>query len=596
MCRIAGIANKNLPLPAIEQMVTKMCNLQQHGGPDDAGIYTCAENNLVLGHRRLALLDLSASGHQPMTYCNRYVISFNGEIYNFPELKNELIKTGMAFRTQCDTEVILAAFARWNTQSFAKLKGMFAFALFDTVEKDLYLVRDSSGIKPLYYSATETSIEFASEIRAFAALENKNENKIWPVLQLAYGHIPEPSTTLQDVKPLHKGCFYKYNLSTGAESYQSFNHYSYSDCINDTLCAKASIKNSLHLAVGRHLLSDAPIGVFLSGGVDSGIVTTVASDYQSKHLKTLSLYFNEAQFSEKEYQDSIIAQIQCKHYQHLLTENEFGESFPAILNAMDMPSCDGVNTWFISKYAKQQGLKAVLSGIGGDELFGGYPSFNRLSIATRLQRLPSRILLEAKQSADKRANRLSYLYLEGIKGLYLFLRGQFIPRQIAAQLGMSEKQVWSILEEHPVLPSLSKLLCKNKASWMELNMYMQNQLLRDADVMSMAHGVEIRVPFLDDEVIKTALSISSDIKYKGIIPKQVLIDAFKNQLPETVWNRKKMGFSLPFNEWMRESIFIKDIMENKNATARNNYKKFREGKLHWSHLMSLIILQTRRVN
>ena len=212
-------------------MVTQMCDLQKHGGPDDAGIYSCPESNLVLGNRRLALIDLSPSGHQPMIYQDRYVISFNGEIYNFHSLKNELIQAGRHFHTQSDTEVILAAFAQWNTQSFAKLSGMFAFALYDTVEKNLYLVRDPSGIKPLYYAATSSSIEFASEIRAFTAVENKKENTHWPVFQLAYGHIPEPITTLQDVKPLHKGCFYKFNLSTGVNSLQSFTHYSYSDTL-----------------------------------------------------------------------------------------------------------------------------------------------------------------------------------------------------------------------------------------------------------------------------------------------------------------------------------------------------------------------------
>jgi asparagine synthase (glutamine-hydrolysing) len=596
LCRIAGIANKSLPLPAIEAMVTQMCNLQKHGGPDDSGMYSCSESNLVLGHRRLALIDLSAAGHQPMIYNERYIISFNGEIYNFHELKKELIQTGMAFHTQCDTEVILAAFAQWNTQSFARLKGMFAFALYDTIEKDLYLVRDPSGIKPLYYFVTHTSIEFASEIKAFAALGNKKENTNWPVLQLAYGHIPEPVTTLQDVRPLHKGCFYKYNLAAGTGSYQSFTHYSYSNTISDTASAELAIQNSLHRAVGRHLLSDAPIGVFLSGGIDSGTITTLAADYQHEHLNTLSLYFNEAQFSEKKYQDSIIDRVKCKYYQHLLIEREFHESFPSILEAMDMPSCDGLNTWFISKYAKEHGLKAVLSGIGGDELFGGYPSFNRVKYACQLQQLPAAMLLRSKQSANKKINRLTYLSLEGIKGLYLFLRGHYIPKQIARQLGATEKQVWATLEEHPVLPLLSPLVPKNKASWMELNMYMQNQLLRDADVMSMAHGVEIRVPFLDDEVIKTGLSIAAGVKYKGAIPKQVLINAFKNKLPEEVWNRKKMGFSLPFTQWLGENAFVKDTMEKGNLNSRNNYKKFVEGKLHWSHLMSLIILQTRGIS
>ncbi|MGH2565070.1 MAG: asparagine synthase (glutamine-hydrolyzing), partial [Ginsengibacter sp.] len=434
------------------------------------------------------------------------------------------------------TEVILAAFAQWNTQSFTRLSGMFAFALYDTIEKDLYLVRDPSGIKPLYYAATNTSIEFASEIRAFNVLE-KQENKHWPVYQLAYGHIPEPVTTLQDVKPLHKGCFYKYNLSTGAASLQSFTHYSYSNTIYNKVDSVNAIKSSLEKAVDRHLLSDAPIGVFLSGGIDSGIITTLASGYQQEYLKTLSLYFNEAQFSERKFQDSIIEKLKCQYYQHLLSESEFQQSFPEILQAMDMPSCDGVNTWFISKYAKVHGLKAVLSGIGGDELFGGYPSFGRIFIAGQLQKMPGVLLKINGHSRRKKLNRLPYLSMEGIKGLYLFLRGQFIPLQIAKQLGATEKETWSILRDSPVLPELPTLAAKNEASWMELNMYMQNQLLRDADVMSMAHGVEIRVPFLDDEVIKTVLSIDPAIKYEGALPKQVLINVFKEKLPEMVWNR-----------------------------------------------------------
>ncbi len=596
MCRIAGIVNKTLPLSAVENIVKEMCDLQKHGGPDDEGLYTCVEHNLVLGHRRLALIDLSAAGHQPMIYQNRYVISFNGEIYNFPELKNELIQMGTQFQTHSDTEVIMAAFAQWNTQSFAKLSGMFAFALYDTLEKNLYLVRDASGIKPLYYSVADGTIEFASEIRAFNATGDKKENKQWPVFQLAYGFIPEPVTTLQNVKPLHKGCFYKLNLSTGVDSLQSFAHYSYSDSLHNPAVSRDAIRSSIQHAVKRHLLSDAPIGVFLSGGIDSSIVTSLAFDSEAEHLKTLSLYFNEAQFSEKKYQDSIIENLHCKYYQHLLTESEFQESFPEILQAMDMPSCDGLNTWFISKYAKQHGLKAVLSGVGADELFGGYPSFARIFIANQLQLFPGGLLKTTRNMREKKLNRLPYLSLEGIKGIYLFLRGAFTPRQIAEQLNATEKEIWTILQEQPSLPLLPCLEPKNKASWMELNIYMQDQLLRDADVMSMAHGVEIRVPFLDQEVIKTALSIEGGLKYKGPLPKQILINAFKNELPRAVWNRKKMGFSFPFRKWLNNNNFVNDTMQNSNASTRVSYKKFQEGKLHWSHFMSLLILETRGVN
>jgi asparagine synthase (glutamine-hydrolysing) len=593
LCRIAGIANKSLPLVAIKKMVSEMCDLQKHGGPDDEGLYSCEQSNLVLGHRRLALIDLTPGGHQPMLYQDRYIISFNGEIYNFKELRNELMQMGMQFHTHSDTEVILAAFAQWNTQSFARLSGMFAFALYDTMEKDLFLVRDASGIKPLYYSVTNDSIEFASEIRAFGAVGNKKENTTWPVFQLAYGFIPEPVTTLQDVKPLHKGCFYKYNVSSGADTLQSFAHYSYSDSMHDPVESMNAIRNAIQHAVKRHLLSDAPIGVFLSGGIDSSIITSLAFDSQHEHLKTLSLYFSEAQFSEKKYQDIIIENLRCKYYQHLLTGEEFHKSFPAILQAMDMPSCDGINTWFISKYAKQNGLKAVLSGVGADELFGGYPSFNRIVIARQLQNMPSRMLQIASGSSTKKLNRLSYLSLEGAKGLYLFLRGLFTTSQIAHQLGAEENEIRGILSEHTMLPELNLLSAKNAASWMEMNIYMQNQLLRDADVMSMAHGVEIRVPFLDNKVIQAALNINSDIKYKGPLAKQILIDAFTDKLPGEIWKRKKMGFTFPFAKWMRDSSFVADTMQSGNAASRLSYKKFTEGNMHWSHLMSLMFLEIR---
>ena len=581
-------------MEAIERMVSEMCELQKHGGPDDAGLYSCPATKLVLGHRRLALIDLSAAGHQPMFYEGRYVISFNGEIYNYRELKAELGSLGLQFHTHCDTEVILAAFSQWNTQSFARLSGMYAFALYDTFEQELYLVRDPAGIKPLYYCSGSTSIEFASEIRAFRATGDKKAHKDWPIYQLAYGHLPEPVTTLQEVQPLHKGCFYKYNISTGADSLQSFTHYSYSERYKGGDISEA-IRQCVSGAVGRHLLADAPIGVFLSGGIDSSIITLLASAYQQEHLKTLSIYFREPQFSERGYQDQLIAALHCKYYQHLLTEDEFQASFPAILEAMDMPSCDGINTWFISKYAKMNGLKAVLSGIGGDELFGGYPSFNRMAMAKQLQLVPSILLGAARNRSAKELNRLPYLSIDGIKGLYLYLRGLHTPLQIARQLDSTEAEVWAVLGGTPVLPKLSSLSAKNEASWMEFHLYMQNQLLRDADVMSMAHGIEIRVPFLDPEVISSAFSFNSKTKYAGGIPKYALIHAFRDQLPEPIWKRKKMGFSFPFTEWLGNSTYVADLMASASQPFRHAYTKFKEGKLHWSHLMSLIILQSRGV-
>ncbi len=594
MCRISGIINSGSSIEAIEAMVKKMCDLQQHGGPDDSGIYSSKADNLVLGHRRLSLLDLSSAGHQPMRYEGRYWISYNGELYNFPELKETLKQLGHQFHTHSDTEVILAAYSRWGVHSFSLLKGMFAFALWDEQEKELVLVRDAAGIKPLYYTREENGIAFASEIRALKVLPSfREKNDNWPVYLMAYGHVPEPVTTLKNVYPLPKGYFLKYSIPRKNFLLQSFKHYSYNPKINDEQVAIDQIRETLDASVKRHLLSDAPIGIFLSGGVDSGILSLLASRQQPSQLNTLSLYFEDQSYSEKKYQDILIKKLGCKNQQYLLKESEFHQHFPDILQAMDMPCADGINTWFISKYAKQQGLKAVLSGIGGDELFGGYPSFNRIGIASLLHNLPSFTMNGVRKSSIKQLHRLSYLNMDGIKGIYLFLRGHFTPVEIAKQLGASEEEIWNILNDEPVFQDLPNLPLKERASWMEWNIYMQNQLLRDSDVMGMANGVEIRVPFLDDDFIRLAISIAPSIKYKTNKIKPLLIDAYKNELPEPIWNRPKMGFSFPFADWLRKSTYVRELMENDNKNSAANYNLFLKGDLHWSQLMSLIIIKTR---
>jgi asparagine synthase (glutamine-hydrolysing) len=595
MCRIAGMFNPEMDVKGQEELVLQMCNLQQHGGPDDGGLYSSLTDKIVLGNRRLALLDLTSAGHQPMQYEERYWITYNGEIYNFHELRNTLSELGHRFITHTDTEVILAAYSRWGVQSFARLNGMFAFAIWDSFEKELILVRDPAGMKPLYYSSEENGISFASEIRALEILPSlTKQNDSWPVYLMAYGHVPEPVTTLKKVHPLPKGCFLKYSTTKQRFMLQNFKHYNYYPRIKDDVTAIASIRDQLSIAVKRHLLADAPIGIFLSGGVDSGILSILASQNNPGQLNSLSIFFEEAAYSEKKYQDILINQIGCDNKQYLLKESEFHNSFPGILNAMDMPCCDGINTWFISKYAKQQGLKAVLSGIGGDELFGGYPSFSRIGIAAFLQKFPALSINAVRRSNYKQLNRLSYLNMDGIKGIYLFLRGHFTPIEIAKQLDASENEIWDILNDVPVFHDLPNLPLKEKASWMELNIYMQNQLLRDADVMGMANGVEIRVPFLDNDFIKLALSIDPAVKYAGKGPKPLLIRSYKDELPEAIWNRPKMGFSFPFAAWLSKSVFVKELMEEGNKSTLANYERFMNGEMHWSHLMSLILINNKQ--
>ncbi len=596
MCRIAGMVCADMAIKVIEELVHAMCDLQQHGGPDDEGYYVSENDRLVLGNRRLALIDLTPDGHMPMSYNNRYFITYNGELYNFLTLKEELLQLGHHFKSHTDTEVILAAFAQWHSQSFSRLKGMFTFAIWDNMDKQLFLVRDPSGIKPLYYSVDKGLLVFASEVRSFKPVKDLQvANTNWPVYLMAYGHIPEPVTTLAKVKPLHKGCFLKYELKNDSVSLQSFTHYSYTHELNNVHDVNNLIKESLEAAVKRHLLADAPLGVFLSGGLDSGIIAALAAKYKHSDLNTLSIYFDEPAYSEKKYQDMLQQKLQCHHHQHLLKEEEFHDSFEKILQSMDMPSCDGINTWFISKNAASNGMKAVLSGIGGDELFGGYPSFKRFDLAKKLQSLPGFITRSGKRSSLKKLNRMAYLEMEGIKGIYLFLRGHFSSYEIARQLGTYEKEVWTILNDQPILNDISNIDNKNQASWMEFNLYMQNQLLRDSDVMSMIHSVEIRVPFLDDDLVRLACKIDPRVKYEGALPKQILINCFNDILPRPIWDRPKMGFSFPFFKWLSSSSYVKQLMENGDKNSKESYHNFLNGKMHWSHLMSLIILRNNKL-
>lgn len=596
MCRIAGMADISIPLSQTEKMVEQMCQLLKHGGPDDGGIYIAEDCNLVIGNRRLSLLDLSKDGHMPMSYKGQFYITYNGEIYNYQELKSELISLGHQFSNKTDTEVILASFAQWGSLSFSMFKGMFAFALWDSIKKELYLVRDCSGIKPLYYSISNTGFKFASEVRALTIVSsNSIKQSNWPVYMLAYGHLPEPVTTEESVKPLPKGFYLKYNFTNQQYHFQSFAHYSFSNQITDVNIAQNQTRSVLQNAIESQMIADAPIGVFLSGGLDSGIIASLASKSNKEKINALSIYFEEKEFSEKKYQDILIKKLNCSHHQFLLKEEEFQNSFPSILDNMDLPSCDGINTWFISKFAAEKGLKAVLSGLGGDELFGGYPSFNRYNKSEWLMKLPDFFKGIGKSSSSKKLNRMSYLKMNGTKGIYLFLRGHFTPNDIASQLGSYENEVWDILEDLPVLMNLNGVNDKNKASWMEFNLYMQNQLLRDSDVMSMIHGVEIRVPFLDDNTIRIANKISPEVKYAGKLPKQFLIDTFYEDIPREIWDRPKMGFSFPFAKWLSNSSYVQDLMLNGSENSKSNYYKFISGKLHWSHLMSLIILNHRKV-
>lgn len=582
MCRVAGIIDQHASDESLNKNVLQMCNVMAHGGPDDAGFYQPTAHT-VFGHRRLALIDLSKAGHQPMLR-NNLTISFNGEIYNYPEIKATLTSLGSVFSTHTDTEVILAGFEMWGTEIFNKLEGMFAFALHDADAGLTYLARDQSGIKPLYYYVANDKLIFASEVKAFSASGYTfEENKDWKVYFLAFGHLPHPFTTLKGVFSLPAGSFLTWSHKENTSSIQTYKKPKIAKTVTKPTTL---IAEKLRKAVQHHLIADAPIGVFLSGGIDSSILTLLANEEVGKNLNSLAINFVEEQFSEAKYQQLISEKIEGKHRSYQVTQSDFEAHFDDIVKSMDQPTNDGINSWFVNKCAKENGLKAVLSGIGADELYGGYPSFKRMDLVRKLKRLPKSILKFSNVIPSDKLKRIYYLGYQNIIGDYLFLRGFFVPATIAKILNRPQSEVDNLLKNVPYEPSADALEGEERASWLETNLFMKNQLLKDTDFMSMAHGVEVRVPFLDQDFLALTESFTNEQRFTQR-PKGALIDAFKSILPEAIWNRPKMGFTFPLQQWFLKHGKITDEQLYKNAEMTRLIHSFKKGKLHWSKAYAL---------
>jgi asparagine synthase (glutamine-hydrolysing) len=592
MCRIAGIIDNQLQPGDILGKVKTMCQALQHGGPDDEGIFIDEKKHIGLGHRRLSIIDLSNNGHQPMTDNTEKVwITFNGEIYNYLELKTDLQQLGIRFKSNTDTEVILLAYSHWGIEAFSKFRGMFAFALYDSIKSLAYLVRDTAGIKPLYYFAQNDSLSFASEVRAFTAAHLASEkDPQWPVRLLAFGHIPEPYTTLKNVLSLPKGHYLCWNINTSAYIINSYYHAPVQEKVVDINEAHRLINDVFIQGVNRQLIADAPIGVFLSGGIDSSLITLLADQQKKEKLKTVSIVFHEQNYNEQSYQRVILDKIKGESFLHLIKQQDFENAFPQIMNAMDMPTTDGINSWFISKYAREDGLKAVLSGIGADELFGGYPSFGRIKYLRYLRKINPLLFSALVSLLPDRYKKLTFSINDHYLADQLLLRGLFSPEDIAQLVDTDTKQVRDILFDTHSIPGLNQYN-QEHASWLETNLYMQNQLLRDTDVMSMSHGLEVRVPFLDEDFTRLVTSIDSRVRFDSHLPKKLLIESFKNLLPSAIWNRPKMGFTFPLQQWMMAHNEINRSESYRGKLAKNTITKFNNNNMHWSKAFALYQVQ-----
>jgi asparagine synthase (glutamine-hydrolysing) len=599
--------------------VRRMCEAMTHRGPDDAGAETYGA--ATLGMRRLAIFD-PAHGHQPMgTTDGRFHLVFNGAIYNFRALRDELAGRGHSFRTQCDTEVLLGAFAEWGPQCVDRLRGMFAFAVWDAQDATLFLARDPFGIKPLYYRQENGCLLFASEIKALLAAGTFTP-QIDPSAvanYLGWFAVPAPRTIYRDVRSLQpgeSGTFRAGKLETRTRnSFRSLGHTAPACRSQEEF--EHELRARLNDTIRAHVVADVPLGAFLSGGVDSAAVVGLMTRATGTRLKTFTVGFEDAALDESLAAEEIARHFGTEHHTRILTGAEVAADLPSLLASYDQPTGDGVNTYYACQTARAGGLTVVLSGLGGDELFGGYPSFRDIP---RLKRwLPfwrkappsiRRLVLQNLRSRDARHRKLAD-FLEHARSLHELCA---MHRRVFAESD------WRTLltpdacaaageahHHHPALLTLSAELkgagvFESISAW-ELHTYMADVLLRDSDVMSMRHSLELRVPFIDRPLVEWLWCQPARFKSDTRQPKGALIRALRDVFPAGFGQGEKQGFSLPFPMWMRRELrpFLDATFDRRSISAsglfatepvQRLWKDYlgRDDSRQWSRVWALAVL------
>lgn len=588
MCRISAVIGYNHEL--LEEKAKVMAVSMAHGGPDDQGVYINKELSFALSHRRLSIIDLSSLGHQPMANDTGDVqIIFNGEIYNYVEIRNQLLAKGVKFRSHSDTEVLIYGYIHWGIEELLKkVKGMFSFIIADIDKRLLVAARDQNGIKPLYYSKHAGYFYFASEVRAFKAVNNNwPTNSKWNIWFLTYGFIPEPFTTLEDVFALEKGHYLIYDLTNHTYNIKQYYSHNYDTIDVSYREALDNVKSLFEQSIERHLVADVPVGIFLSGGLDSSLITYVAKQFHQDPIHSLSIYFDDKKYSEQKFQDIVAKETNVIHNTYKVDFNEFSQSWSDIAMSLDQPSIDAINSYFICKYAKKNNLKVVLSGLGADEFFGGYPSFNRTQYYKRFRNVAQlQNIVPVFNNYPRK--KLEFLTKNTQASEYLFYRGLFTPSDVSNILDISKKEVWDELSKFKINFDTSKLDPKNRVSLYESSIYMQSQLLKDSDVQSMWHSIELRVPFLDIDLVSYVNKLPTAIKYKDDRQKPLLIDAFRDILPEAIWNRPKQGFTFPFDTWFKKV----DVFNNEQLIDKYYSDKFKKGDINFTRIWAIYLANT----
>ncbi len=614
MCGIAGLLGASAESAA--GRVQRMTDALAHRGPDAQGVWN--DGPVALGHRRLSIIDTSSAGDQPFRSADgRHVLVFNGEIYNYRELRRILEQGGSTFRTASDTEVLLQAYRTWGEACLDRLVGMFAFAVHDRENGDVLIARDRLGIKPLYVYHAGKELLFASELRALLASGSVPRRLDRDALEdfLRYQTVHAPATLVDGVRMLRPGHWMRWKAGVLEEHawWSPLRNVDRSAEGHDAQAVQREVRERLGRAVEDRLVSDVPFGAFLSGGIDSSAVVGLMAQASTAPVHTFSVVFDEERFSEERYAAIVAEKFRTEHTVIRLTAAQMRDALPEALAAMDHPSADGPNTWVVSKVTKAAGITMALSGLGGDEVFAGYEVFKRsLRLGERAWagRIPAAMrgvaawgLKQAKGSAagDKAAGLLAAGDLAW-PASYPWSRLAFTDNTLRSMLAKgiqapnSVQAMVEALDQSGArgLPRLSQV------SLAEMVTYMQNVLLRDTDQMSMAHALEVRVPFLDHRMVEYVLGIPDDLKYPHT-PKQLLVNSLGDLLPRAVVDRPKMGFVLPWDQWLRQelSTFAHDRLQQLGRHEAFNARgierlwlRFLKGdrRVTWSRIWQLVVL------
>ena len=614
MCGIAGILRYGEGPRVEEREILAVRDAQRHRGPDGEGLWISPDGRLALGHRRLAIVDLSPTGSQPMaTPDGRLRIVYNGEIYNYPKLRSELEGLGHRFVSTSDTQVLLHGYREWGLGLLDHLRGMFAFALYDAAQGETLLARDPLGIKPLYVADDGSRLVFASEIRAIRAVAD--DGGIDPeglATYLMWGSIAPPRTLYRGIRALPAGSW----LRVGAHGIEGPKTYfrledelGHPEAMSPDEAGRR-IREALSDSVRHHLMADVPVGSFLSGGVDSSALVGMLVEVHDAPIATVNLRFDVPELDEGLLAREAARLYRTEHHEVPIHIEEIRDRMPDAVRALDQPSIDGPNTYFVAEAAVKAGLKVAVSGVGGDEVFGGYDSFQRiprmLASRARVAALPGvgaalapaargiEEFLPRTRAGSKLAKGLAFG--GDYAGAYFVERGLFSPAEARRLLAPDFAAAVDACEPRAEIRrrlDVDGLPEDERVGALELRQYMQVQLLRDIDAVSMAHSLEVQTPLVDRDLLRAVARVPAGLRRAGPA-KRYLREAPRPPVPPALWQRRKQGFTLPFESWLRGGgipIRLPDHPCLDPRAVRDVARDFARGGVHWTRLWALLVLQ-----